>query len=70
MLFFLQYFGECTTYSTELHSSQVHETYSWQTIHEEKGLKFDPHPLHDPLLYILLDMLTYCIKAPLRRYAY
>ena len=32
-------------------------------MHEEIGLKFDPHPLHEPLLYILLDQVTYCIKA-------
>ena len=31
-------------------------------MHEEIGLKFDPHPLHEPLLYILLDQVT-CIKA-------
>jgi hypothetical protein len=32
-------------------------------MHEEIGLKFDPHPLHEPLLYILLDQVTYCIKG-------
>jgi len=59
----LQYFEECITYSTELHSSQFHETYSWHIMHEEIGLKFDPHPLHEPLLYILLHQVTYCIKG-------
>jgi|GEM_PF-6638067 len=37
-------------------------------MHEEIGLKFDPHPLHEPLLYILLDQVTYCIKAIVRVY--
>jgi hypothetical protein len=32
-------------------------------MHEEIGLKFDPQPLHEPLLYILLDRVTYRIKA-------
>jgi len=37
-------------------------------MHEEIGLKFDPHPLHEPLLHILLDQVTYCIKAIVRVY--
>src|ERR1044071_9913361 len=32
-------------------------------MHEETGLKVDPHPLHEPLLNILIDRITYCIKA-------
>ena len=32
-------------------------------MHEEIGLKVDPHPLHEPLLNILVDRVTYCIKA-------
>ena len=32
-------------------------------MHEETGLKVDPHPLHELLLNILVDRLTYCIKA-------
>lgn len=51
------------TYCTELHSSQFQETYSWHIMHEEIGLKFDPHPGHEPLLYILLEQVTYCIKV-------
>jgi hypothetical protein len=32
-------------------------------MHEEIGLKVDPHPLHEPLLNILVDRVTYCIKT-------
>ena len=46
-----------------MHSAQFHAMYSWHTMHKETGLKFDPHPLHEPLLYILLDQVTYCIKG-------
>ena len=44
---------ECTTLSTESHSSQFQDTYSLHTRHEEYGFIFEPHPLHDPLLNIV-----------------
>ena len=54
---------EWNTYSIESHLSQFHETYSLQTIQEDAGVKYSPHPLQDSLLYIPSSWVTYCIKA-------
>ena len=42
---------ECITYSTELHLSHIHETYSL-IMQAEVGVKSPPHPLQDPRSYI------------------
>jgi hypothetical protein len=43
------------TYSKESHSSQFQETYSLHIVQQEYGLKLVPHPLHEPLLYIVIS---------------
>ena len=53
ILNFVHKYLECTTSSTVLHLSQIHETYSLQITQAVVGVKYVPHPLHEPLLNIL-----------------